>query len=485
MISATAAPLHLPWPLTSTTQPPPPHSTLVNVATYGAVADNSTDNSVAFRKAFAALASGGGGTILFGGEGIYRTGPLNVTTRRTRMIVQNGTTIMALCDRSAPWPRAAPLPSYNNDSIAAPLIHVKADDVELTGGGTIDGDGRCFWKKQSTTVTEKTISRVIGTGFGSRPHLFLSRSAARLTIDGIYFQNSAFWTTHLYNSSNVWIKNLTIYNPASTDNAALYYGPNTDGIDIDSTSRALIENSTIHAGDDCIVVKSGEDAAGRAFATPSANILARDLVLDSCSCFKDSHGGAHSTKAKRWYDGCGGVKIGTEMSGGVANVTFERLTIRYAGTAVKLLAPTPRGSFVRNVTWRDIEVEEASGLLELQIGNSSAIAAENSRVSDVVFQNIHLANLSCRFDAKRHRQTQCTTVGYIDFDFHEPRVALRMENVTAISSSGGGTGGWRCTGPPARLSGDGGIVPALPASCASRSATAAGSVNSDDPGSRY
>ena len=54
----------------------------------------------------------------------------------------------------------------------------------------------------------------------------------------------------------------------------------------DSSNRVLIENSVVHAGDDCVVIKSGKDAACRAFATPSANILVRNVTLDACSCFK-------------------------------------------------------------------------------------------------------------------------------------------------------------------------------------------------------
>ena len=36
-----------------------------------------------------------------------------------------------------------------------------------------------------------------------------------------------------------------------------------------------------------------KDAAGRAFGTPTANVLMRNLTLEACSCFKHSHGGLH------------------------------------------------------------------------------------------------------------------------------------------------------------------------------------------------
>ena len=50
---------------------------------------------------------------------------------------------------------------------------------------------------------------------------------------------------------------------------------------------------------------------------------------------------------------------GTEMSGGVANVLFESNRIDYAGIALKLSTPEPRGGNVTNSTWRDIDIDSA------------------------------------------------------------------------------------------------------------------------------
>ena len=42
----------------------------------------------------------------------------------------------------------------------------------------------------------------------------------------------------------------------------------------------------------------------------------------ACSCFKHGSGGMHGG-GEHYYDGCGALKVGTEMSGGVENVLFE------------------------------------------------------------------------------------------------------------------------------------------------------------------
>ena len=60
-----------------------------------------------------------------------------------------------------------------------------------------------------------------------------------------------------------------------------------------------------------------------------------------------------------------------EMSGGVSNVLFEDSTIQYAGIALKLSAPLPRGGSISNITWRRVAVKKAGMLLNIEDGNSN------------------------------------------------------------------------------------------------------------------
>ncbi|RVW14394.1 putative polygalacturonase [Vitis vinifera] len=99
--------------------------------------------------------------------------------------------------------------------------------------------------------------------------------------------------------SNVVIKDVTILAPLNA--------PNTDGIDPDSSTNVCIEDCYIESGDDLVAVKSGWDQYGIAMARPSSNIIVRRLS------------GTTPT--------CSGVGIGSEMSGGISNVTMEDLHI--------------------------------------------------------------------------------------------------------------------------------------------------------------
>lgn len=75
----------------------------------------------------------------------------------------------------------------------------------------------------------------------------------------------------------------------------------------------------IFIGDDAIAVKSGVDYLGREFGRVSENIVVRDMILGDST----------------------GLAIGSEMSGGVRNVTFQNITTY--GTAYMVHLKTQRG----------------------------------------------------------------------------------------------------------------------------------------------
>lgn len=106
----------------------------------------------------------------------------------------------------------------------------------------------------------------------------------------------------------------------------------SDGIDPDSCKNVLIENYVYNAGDDAIAVKSGWNYAGYTFNMSSENIFARN-----CSS-----------------NGRGGYTIGSEMSGGVRNVTFEDSTS--TGIAgIRISSQPGRGGYVTDVHFRRLD----------------------------------------------------------------------------------------------------------------------------------
>ena len=108
--------------------------------------------------------------------------------------------------------------------------------------------------------------------------------------------------------------------------------PNADGIDIDACQRVVVENSFFSVTDDAICVKSGLDWFGRKYGRPS-----RDIIVRNCEIAAGA-----------------GPTIGSEMSGGVYNVTFEDILLGSEELGITLKTARGRGGEVRGIVYRRI-----------------------------------------------------------------------------------------------------------------------------------
>lgn len=99
----------------------------------------------------------------------------------------------------------------------------------------------------------------------------------------------------------------------------------------------LIEDCYISVGDDGIAIKSGWDQYGIAYSRPSTNILIRNLVVQSMVS--------------------AGISIGSEMSGGVSNVTIENVLAWNSRRGMRIKTSPGRGGYVRHITYKNITFE--------------------------------------------------------------------------------------------------------------------------------
>lgn len=180
---------------------------------------------------------------------------------------------------------------------------------------------------------------------------------------------------------NVIINNISVRNP--------WYSQNGDGIDIDSCEDVLLINSTFDVGDDAICIKSGKDEDGRRRARPC-----RNLIVENCTVFH----------------GHGGFVVGSEMSGGVENISVK--DCRFLGTDVGLRFKScrGRGGIVRNIHISDIvmmNIPTEPLLFDLHYGGKSAVEAveDGGAVYDIAmveadettpeFRDIYIKDIIC------------------------------------------------------------------------------------------
>ena len=215
----------------------------------------------------------------------------------------------------------------------SPCIYAyQVSDVALTGhgslswerGGDIEG-----WRFEQTEAQKKLRAmgasgepldkRVFGKGSFLRPSFIQFFESERILIEGISVGTTPFWAVHLLYSSDITVRGISV----TSDRV------NNDGVDVDSSRRVLIENSTFNTGDDCIAIKSGRDLDGRMVAKPSEYIVIRDCNMA--------------------YGGSAGIAIGSEMSGGVRRVYIFRCNMGRVGIGVNIKSNLDRGGFVEHV----------------------------------------------------------------------------------------------------------------------------------------
>ncbi|OAY76425.1 putative polygalacturonase [Ananas comosus] len=305
-----------------TTPPPPPDRKVFYLSEFGGVGDDAALNTDAFERAVREIERVGGGKLVVE-PGVWLTAPFNLTSHMTLYLTE-GAVIKGVTDKDL-WPLMPPLPSYGqgrelSGARYGSLIHGQyLQNVVITGeNGTIDGQGQAWW----TAFSEKRLKHTRGP----LVQLMWSRD---IVISNITLRNSPFWTLHPYDCKNVTISNVTILAPVSK-------APNTDGIDPDSCDGMIIENCYITVGDDGIAIKSGWDQYGIQYGKPSKNIIIRDVVLRTTVS--------------------AGVSIGSEMSGGISNITLENILVWDSRRGVRIKTAPGRGGYIRNITYRNITI---------------------------------------------------------------------------------------------------------------------------------
>ncbi|KAI9164778.1 hypothetical protein LWI28_001829 [Acer negundo] len=311
---------------------------VMSIKDFGGVGDGKTSNTETFRRAVQFMQRFGdkGGAQLNVPRGRWLTGSFNLTSNFT-LFLEKGAIILGSQDPDE-WPIIEPLPSYGRgrERLGGRYISLIHGDfltnVVITGkNGTIDGQGKMWWDLWWNRTLKHT-----------RGHLVEIMNSQNVLISNLTFLNSPFWTVHPVYCSNVVIRDLTILAPLNA--------PNTDGIDPDSCTNVCIEDCYIESGDDLVAVKSGWDHYGIAMARPSSNIIVRRVS------------GTTPT--------CSGVGIGSEMSGGIFNVTVDQLHVWDSAAGLRIKTDKGRGGYIANITISNIKMERVKVPIRFSRGSN-------------------------------------------------------------------------------------------------------------------
>jgi len=298
-----------------------------NVYNYGAKGDGVTMDTIPIKKAISDCSQAPGNVLLFP-PGNFLTAPFNLTSNLNVEITPNATLLAS--QNPSDWPIIPPLPSYcvsrDTGQLAryqSFLFATNVSNLAIYGGGTINGQGSVWWNLFKNNSLQAGRGRLIEIMFGQN-----------ILLTNLTLSNSPFWTVHPYACNNVTVTHLYINNPANVGN--------TDGVDPDSSSNVYVSDCLIHCGDDNIAVKSGINWCGRQFNVPSVNI-----TVERCNMTAGN-----------------GLAIGSEMSGGVKNVTFRDITL-YAGSVIYQKTARGRGGYIEDIYYLNITLIGASSAISV------------------------------------------------------------------------------------------------------------------------
>ncbi len=229
-------------------------------------------------------------------------------------------------------------------------------DAEISGPGTIDGQGTNWWCCPLAP---------------SRPNFIEFDHCTRVLIQNVTLQNPPTFTIYLKkNDISVTIQGITINTPFDSHN--------TDGADISSTN-VLISNCTISTGDDNLEI-GGSGAAST------------DITVSNCH-FGTGHG----------------LSMGSDIQDGVNNLIVSNCYWNGTEYGIKIKAERGSGGLVQNLKYCDLTMTNvnfpiafymdynviSAPVNDIDVTPEDAAANGPQSVgSTPVYQNITISNLT-------------------------------------------------------------------------------------------
>jgi alpha-L-rhamnosidase len=318
-------------------QDSPVSSTRVSITDFQAVGDGNTINTGAIQSAIDHVATKGGGTLVIP-KGVFLTGAIFLKPG-VNLHFDKDAVIKCSTDMKNFPERRIRIEGHFEEHYTPALINAEGcDGLQITGEGTLDGNGRPiwdqFWKLRNAAPDKKNFKNLSIP----RAQLCIINHSKSVLVDGITFKDSQYWNLHLYNCRNVTVQNARFQVPDDYKDA-----PSTDGIDVDSCQDVAIKGCYFSVTDDCIAMKGskGPDALNDKDSPPVEHVSISDCTF------------------KR---GFAAVTCGSEATV-VRNLAVENCRVLGAMNVLtlKLRSDTPQD--YKDIHFRDLTLDNAGGWL--------------------------------------------------------------------------------------------------------------------------
>ncbi len=388
-----------------------------NILDYGAIPDNKTINTQFIQAAVDSCAISGGGTV-YVPAGVFVTGTFGLKSN-VNLFLSSGAELKGSSNIDDYKIFRAPgqIPVHYG------IIYThKADNASITGPGIINGNEEAFFKWDTPKVLEWGGARytrqgenfrTVREGFGDGPieplerpmQMIIFSECTNILVRDVQLLKSTFWTIHFSDCDGVIISGVRIMTSLLT--------PNSDGIDITSSSNVIVSDCDIRTGDDAIAITGyayvGELPGFHRILRASENITITNCNLQSRSSgirigFIDQNtvrnihiSNVNITNSHR------GIGIFTRKEGSLENITVSQVTIETRlhtgdwwgnGEPIHISAvresPDSILGHIKNVTFRDITCYSENGIIIY--GGRDAV------IEDIRFYNLRFRMLNSKMN---------------------------------------------------------------------------------------
>ena len=380
-----------------------------SIKIYGAVGDGKTLATKAVQQAVDACAVAGGGTVEVP-AGTYVIGTVFL---KSHVELHLGSGAVLKGSSSLADYHSYTMPEYGQNYYGM-LFTENAEDVAITGEGTVDGNNAVFYdftqaKALDTATTRYTRQRNnyrhVASGIGDGPVVPLDRPrqmvvfsvCKNVRVSNVSLINSPFWTLHFADCTGVAVRGVRLYSGLLV--------PNADGIDFTDCQNVTVSDCDIQAGDDALVV-SGYN---HHFEIPGFHHLRRvseNITITNCNLQSASSGIRigyldQNTVRNVTVSNCNitnstrGINISLRDEGSLENLIFSNIRIETRlrtgdwwgnGEPIHLSAirgnadkSVPMGR-IRNVQFNNITCRGENGIL--------VYGTAESPLEDVTFNNV-------------------------------------------------------------------------------------------------
>lgn len=329
-----------------------------NICEYGACSDGKAISTDAIQKAIDACHQAKGGRVICG-SGTFLTGTLELKSN-VELHVEAG----CLLKGSPSLEDYPPFIAKGFNSERSPekssisLIRaINAENIAITGEGTIDGSGLAFY---DTSCTDGKLSKPET----QRPRIGMFYQCRSILIQDIRLVDSSCWTLWLMQCQEAKIHRISV-----SGNRRMR---NMDGVDVDACRNVTISDCHFETEDDCVAVRNMQKLY-------DTSAVCENITVTHC----------------KLSSSCQGVRVGCPGDGVIRDCTFSNLEIESEVNGIifenphrYLRAGEPGSAHVTNVTFSDVTIKCRHSPIKIIVEDGIALPAlANISFSDFRIQS--------------------------------------------------------------------------------------------------